>query len=135
MTPYELIVKCREKLDLPSDYAAAKRLGLTKGAISIIKTRGTGFNNETAWKVAEILEMDPAEVIAVCELARAESSDDEERVAMWKRRFQAVTHSPATIFGLIAIPYWAEVANKFCILCQIAGRGRFGGRWRFSLDL
>ena len=119
MTPYDLIVTCREKLDLPSDYATAKRLGLTKGAISIIKTRGTGFNNETAWKVAEILDMDPAEVIAVCELARAESSEDAARVAMWKRRFQAVSHSAATVFGVIAIPYWGEVVDKLCILCQI----------------
>lgn len=116
MTPYDLIVKYREKLGLTSDYAAAKKLGLSKAAISTIKG-GTGFSNETAWKVAEVLDMDPAEVIAVCELARAENSHDEERVAMWKRRFQAVTHSAATVFGLIAIPYWAEVADKFCILC------------------
>ncbi len=131
MTPYDLIVKCREKLDLPSDYATAKRLGLTKGAISIIKTRGTGFNNETAWKVAEILDMDPAEVIAVCELARAESSEDAARVAMWKRRFQAVSHSAATIFGVIAIPYWGVVADKLCILCQIDPRSSLRARLGF----
>ena len=131
MTPYDLIVKCREKLDLPSDYATAKRLGLTKGAISIIKTRGTGFNNETAWKVAEILDMDPAEVIAVCELARAESSEDAARVAMWKRRFQAVSHSAATVFGVIAIPYWGEVVDKLCILCSIDGFHNQRAKWSF----
>lgn len=120
MTPYDLIVKYREKLELPSDYAAAQKLGLSKAAISTIKG-GTGFSNETAWKVAEVLGMDPAEVIAVCELARAENSHDAERVAIWKRRFQAVTHSAATLFGVIAIPYWAEVADKFCILCSIDG--------------
>ena len=116
MTPYELIVMYREKLRLPSDYAAAKRLGLSRAAISTIKS-GTGFSNETAWKIAEVIEMDPAEVIAICELARAERSDDAERVAMWKRRFQAVTHTSAAVLALIALPYGQMLTNQLCILC------------------
>lgn len=125
MTPYELIVMYREKLGLPSDYAAAKRLGLTKAAISTIKG-GTGFSNETAWKIAEVIEMDPAEVIAICELARAERSEDPERVEMWKARFRAVSHSAATIFGLIALPYGIWLTDRLCILCQIGHGRRFG---------
>ena len=118
MTPYELIVMYREKLGLPSDYAAAKRLGLTKAAISTIKG-GTGFSNETAWKIAEVIDMDPAEVIAICELARAERSEDPDRVEMWKARFRAVSHSAATIFGLIALPYGIWLTDRLCILCSI----------------
>lgn len=124
MTPYDLIVMYREKLGLPSDYAAAKRLGMTKAAISIIKSRGTGFNNETAWKIAEALEMDPAEVIAIAEMARAECSDDPARVSMWKQRFQAVSRSAVSIFfGGAALATAIETAQH-CILCSIGFQGR-----------
>lgn len=117
MTPYDLIVMYREKLGLPSDYAAAKKLGMTKAAISVIKSKGTGFNNETAWKIAEALEMDPAEVIAIAEMARAENSHDSDRVAMWKKRFNAVSHSAASLFFGSALLGGAVEAVRHCILC------------------
>lgn len=119
MKPYDLIVMYREKLGLPSDYAAAKSLGMTKAAISIIKSKGTGFNNETAWKIAEALEMDPAEVIAVAEMARAECSDNSDRVSVWKRRLQAVSHSAASVFFGSALLATAVEGVRHCILCQI----------------
>lgn len=75
--------------------------------------------------------MDPAEAVAICKIAQAERSHDEEGLQVWKRRFQAVTHSAATVFGLIAIPYWSEVADKLCILCSIDGIRSRKARWSF----
>lgn len=116
MTPYDLIQRFKQKKGLKSDNAAAKELGLTRGAISAVK-HGGSLSVESAWTIAETIGMDPAEAVAVCKMAQAERSHDEEGLKVWKRRFQAVTHSAATVFGLIAIPYWAEVADKLCILC------------------
>ena len=116
MTPYDLIAAYREKLSLPSDNAAAKKLGLTRAAISMVK-KGSSISNEVAWKIAEVIDMDPAEAIAICELARAERSEDAERVAIWKRRFQAVTHTSAAVLALIALPYGQMLTNQLCILC------------------
>ena len=75
--------------------------------------------------------MDPAEAVAICKIAQAERSHDEEGLQVWKRRFQAVTHSAATVFGLIAIPYWSEVADKLCILFSIDGIRSRKARWSF----
>lgn len=85
MKPYDLIVKYREKLGLRSDYEAAKKLGLTKAAISTVKA-GNGFGNDTAWKIAEVIGMEPAKVIAICEVVRAQNANDKDRVKMWKER-------------------------------------------------
>lgn len=118
MKPYDLIERYKLKKGLKSDNAVAKELGLTRGAISAVK-HGGSLSVENAWTIAEVIGMDPAEAVAICKIAQAERSDDKEGLQVWKRRFQAVTHSAATIFGVIAIPYWGEVVDKLCILCQI----------------
>jgi transcriptional regulator with XRE-family HTH domain len=106
----------QKKLDLSSDYKLAKHYGVAKSTISRYRS-GRPLDNDIAWNVAEDLGIDPAEVIAVAEIERAERSHDDEKMMVWKRRFQAVTHSAATVFGIIAIPYWGEVVDKLCILC------------------
>ncbi|MCK5532404.1 MAG: helix-turn-helix domain-containing protein [Halopseudomonas aestusnigri] len=112
----------QKKLGLSSDYKLAKHYGVAKSTISRYRS-GRPLDNDIAWNVAEDLGIDPAEVIAVAEIERAKRSQDEEGLRVWKRRFQAVTHSAATIFGVIAIPYWDAVADKLCILCSIDHRG------------
>ena len=57
------------------------------------------------------------EIIAAAEIERAERADNTEKAAVWKRRFQAVSHSAATIFGLIALPYGIWLTDRLCILC------------------
>lgn len=47
-----------------SDYRAAKELGITRGAMSQIRTGDSvTLREETALKVAELLQVDPAAVI------------------------------------------------------------------------
>ena len=122
MKPYNLIEQYKLKKGLKSDNAVAKELGLTRGAISAVK-HGGSLSVENAWTIAEVIGMDPAEAVAICKIAQAERAQDVESLLVWKRRFQAVTHSAATVFGVIAIPYWGEVADKLCILCSIDHRG------------
>ncbi|HDR8859331.1 TPA: helix-turn-helix domain-containing protein [Burkholderia territorii] len=70
----------KARLDLPSDYAAAKALGVTRGAVSKYRNQQSVFDEKTAIRVAEILGVDPFEVIAA---AHAESSRDDRTKAIW----------------------------------------------------
>ena len=116
MTPYEMIQAYKAQKGLPSDNSAAKELGITRAAVSHIKNGG-GFSVETAWKVAEALSLDPAEVIATCELANAKRSGDEGKIQVWKKRFNAVSHSAASLFFGSALLGGAVEAVRHCILC------------------
>ena len=116
MKTIDYIDAAAAKMGWTSDYRIAKELGISTASISKIR-HGGGIGNDVAWKVAELLEIDPTEVIAVAELERAERSADAEKAAVWKRRFQAVSHSAATIFGLIALPYGVWLTDRLYILC------------------
>lgn len=116
MSPYEMLQAYKEAKGLDSDNAAAKDLGLTRQAISMIK-QGGGFGIETAWKVSETVGLDLAEVIATCELARAERSQKSEQATVWKQRLKRVSHSPLTAFFGIALAGAGNLANQLCILC------------------
>lgn len=120
MTPYQMIEAYKAEKGIESDNAAAKDLGLTRQAINAVK-KGGGFGIETAWKISETVGLDLAEVIATCELARAERSEKEELAAVWKQRLQRVSHSPLTAFFAIALAGAGKLAAQLCILCQIDG--------------
>lgn len=130
MTPYEMICEYKRIKGIKSDNAAARELGVTRSAISMVKSGG-GFSVETAWKVAEALSLDPAEVIATCELASAKRSGDEEKVQVWKQRFKSVSHSAASLFfGVALLAEGAEMV-RHCILCSIDYAGRKGAKLGF----
>lgn len=59
------------KTGVDSDYALAKLLGVTRAAVSNYRHRpiSSGFSEAAALRVAELLEIDPAYVIA-CSLAQ-----------------------------------------------------------------
>lgn len=63
MKAIEWIEQMKKALHLPSDYAAAKRLGINKSTISIYRSRGSTLDEETSIKVAEALGVAPASVI------------------------------------------------------------------------
>jgi len=56
-----------------SDYATAKALGIGKSSLSMIRTRKQ-MADETAIKVAELLEIDPSEVLLAAAMARSEGN-------------------------------------------------------------
>lgn len=84
-TTLEYIDAVKIKLDLPSDYALAKALCVTRGGISSYRTGRSYLDDLTAVRVAEILGINPMEVIAAANLERSKS-EDARRV--WSNVFQ-----------------------------------------------
>jgi plasmid maintenance system antidote protein VapI len=74
--------EAKARLGLESDYALAKHLGLTVGSVSHYVNRRRVIDNYTAAKLAEILGVEPIEVIAAAEFEREK---DEQRKIFWKR--------------------------------------------------
>ena len=60
-----------------TDYQLAKRLGIKATTIYRCRNRGGTLDNMAAWKLAEMLQMEPAEVIAYMEADRAKT--DQQR--------------------------------------------------------
>ena len=98
----------KAKLHLASDYAAAKALGITRAAVSKYRNGHGGFDDETAVRLAEALEINPLEVIAA---ANGERARDDNSKRFWERVWgkstgAATTASVAAVFilGLAAAP-------------------------------
>lgn len=106
----------QKTLGLSSDYALAKALGVARSTVSRYRS-GRPLDLECAWIIAEALNIDPSEIIAVAEIERAERSQDPEKAATWKARFQAVTAHVAGVLGVIALPYLIMATDQLCILC------------------
>jgi hypothetical protein len=80
-TTIQYLDEVRRKLDLPSDYATAKVLGVTTAAVSRYRNGLGGFDDLTAAKVAEALGVEPIEVISACNFERAK---DDRTKAIWE---------------------------------------------------
>lgn len=63
MKAYEWIDRMKAERGIESDYGAAKRLGITKQAISMYRSRASTLDESTSIKVAEALGVAPASVI------------------------------------------------------------------------
>lgn len=87
----------KARLDLPSDYAAAKVLNVTRGAVSKYRNHQSVFDEKTAIRVAEILGVDPFEVIAA---THAESSRDERTKQIWVHALEVFSKG----FRWLALP-------------------------------
>lgn len=106
----------KEKYRLRNDTQLANKLETSSPCISRYR-RGQAMEIKVAWRLAELLELDPKEVIAAVEMHRAERSDDPEAVNVWKQRFQAVSRSAVSVFfGGAALAAAIETAQH-CILC------------------
>jgi hypothetical protein len=96
-------VKARH--ELPSDYALAPLLGITRSEVSRLRNRKNYLGDSTAIKVAELLEIDSGIVIAAVHAERAKS--DAERTA-WASIFEKLGGLAALVLigigGLTAAP-------------------------------
>lgn len=63
--------ECKEKTG--SDYATAKALGFDRATLSQIRSRGT-MKDENAVKVAELLGIEPGEVLLAAAMARSQGA-------------------------------------------------------------
>lgn len=76
------IDRVKVKKNLPSDYAAAKLLGMTQSAISVLRVRESTLSDEASLNVAMSLEIDP--VIVLIDQALERAKTDETRNAWAK---------------------------------------------------
>lgn len=79
-TTLEFLEAVRAKLGGASDYAIAKEIGVTRATVSKWRNGHGGFDDETAVRVARILDIDPA---AVATAAHAERTKNPEVRKMW----------------------------------------------------
>jgi ABC-type Fe3+ transport system permease subunit len=101
----KLLDKARRLCKPDTWYALAKRLGISQQRLSNCRTRHATLNNEAAFKLAALLRMPVADVIAYMEEDRAKAADDEERATFWSHQLPRVL--PAIAIGtalLLAVP-------------------------------
>jgi len=84
MKTLDFIERLKAVYHLPSDYAAAKKLGVTKQNISRIRNHGQTLDDRAAFEIAELLELDPAQVVAYMNLERAERANDKNLILFWQ---------------------------------------------------
>lgn len=80
-TTGEYLDAVKAKLDLPSDYATAKALGVTRATMSRYRVAGACPDELVCARIADILGVEPIEVIAA---AQFERSKDEQARALWE---------------------------------------------------
>lgn len=75
-TTNEFLDAVKAKLGAGSDYALAPKIGLTKQMISRYRREKDYLSDEYCLKVASILEIDPAIVLAAVHSEKAKTSDE-----------------------------------------------------------
>lgn len=81
MNTIELIDAVRTAKNLPSDYAAAPLLGVTRAQMSKYRTGKGDMGDETVRRAAQLIGADPGVLMAEM---HAERSKDEETRALWR---------------------------------------------------
>lgn len=89
-TTIEFLDALKTRYDLPSDYALAKFLGVTKASISYYRNRKSFFDDSVAEHVAKLLKIDTGYVIACVHSERARKESEK---AIWQRIADRFTDS------------------------------------------
>lgn len=71
----EYLELVKRKLSLPSDYALAKTLGVTRGAVSSLQAGKTAMSDETAVKVAEFLGLPAGRILIDVHMERSKAPE------------------------------------------------------------
>lgn len=98
MKPLEYLDAAKAALDIESDYALAKHLGVTKAALSALRNGKAGIGEELAIRLADILHIDAFEIIAAASLERAKS--DRAR-ALWASVQQRISSGFEDLLGIM----------------------------------
>lgn len=129
MTTIEYLDAAKLALGVTSDYALAKHLELTPQAVSKLRMRGLVMGNTTAARVAQILSVPLARVIADCELERGSSPE------FWKglrdRAAAVLVALGAAIFG-VSSPSPVHAAGAFDITPSCVASGASGEAVEFA---
>ncbi|WAL84970.1 helix-turn-helix domain-containing protein [Pandoraea sp. XJJ-1] len=96
-TTVDFLDAVKIRRDLPSDYALAKLLCIRPSAISNYRAGRSHFDEEIAVRVAEILEIDPMEVIASANYERAKTDTGR---ALWAGLLEKISEGFRTLVPL-----------------------------------
>ena len=107
MKAAELLDQAKTKTGTKSDYALAKRLNLPKQSLPGIRAGTRPLPLDTAYRLAIILQQDPAQVVA--ELA-AERETNPERADFWRSFLSRAVMLVATLACTLAWSFSAGVA-------------------------
>jgi len=77
--------EAKAKMSIESDYAMAKWLGVGRAAVSNWRVGRNVIDDYAAAKIAEVLELNPMEIIAA---ANIEREKDEERKRFWQKYWE-----------------------------------------------
>lgn len=111
-TTIEMVDLLKEKLNVSSDYAVAKALSISTQRMSNYRTGRTHFDELMAYKVAILLDMDPAEVVARIHMERAKRPEDQ---AAWRQILKEMGSAAAVlliVIGSFFTPAPAQASNN-----------------------
>jgi len=89
----EYLDAVKVKLGIESDYALAKRLGITRSAVSNFTRRKGIFGDDVALTVAQILDLNPLVVIAQANAERSSTPEMRDRWMGVMEKFSASFNS------------------------------------------
>lgn len=142
-TTIELLDKVKSRYHLPSDYALAAKLGVTRAGISGYRHGRSKLGDEAAIKVAELLEIDPGYVLACMEAERAQSAAGRTAWGKLAERLKS-GGAVAALLLLVSAPAPTPTnaapmlaSSVECILCKIraalgVARSRLASAGRFT---
>lgn len=81
----ELLTKLKAFYGVTSDYALAKKMGVTRACVSSWSRGVTFFDDKVSFEVAEVLGLNPAILVASMHVERAERKHDESALNFWRQ--------------------------------------------------
>jgi len=126
----KLLDDLKKKLEVSSDYALAKRLGISVQRISNYRTGRNHFDDLMAYRVAQLLDLDPAELVAQINLERAKRPEEK---AAWREILKQLGDAAAVVLlGLSlaspqpapAMPSGGDTTPRYT-LCELRRRRWF----------
>jgi len=121
MKPAEYLDTAKARLNIQSDYELARRLGVKNGPLCQMRTGDRNVPLDVAFRLAIVLELDPAQVVADLESQREKNPD--------KRAFWAGFISRA---ALVLMAVACTLVWSFSGISGAGAVGPFGGKTRRS---
>lgn len=133
MTTTEYLDALRARLALSSDYQLAAALRVTRAAVSRYRTGGAHFDEDIALRVAHLLTIDPARVLA--DVAAERARTPEARTA-WRRIANSLAVVPLFIFIGLQSPALLNALkiSAFRLYIMLSTGRKNGGYSRFLLS-
>lgn len=104
MNTVQLLDAVRTAKNLPSDYAAAAALGLTRSQVSRYRVGKDFMSDETARRAAELIGADPAVLMAQM---HAERSKDNETRAVWRSIAERLQRAGVAACVILSLGFWS----------------------------